>query len=64
MPILPALSLPVYRTVTVTDTYYLLVLVDDSSRFKFGFGLVLRSDAPAAITRFTARWNSFADINS
>ena len=39
-------------------------LVDDSSRFKFGFGLVLRSDAPAAITRFAARWNFYADENS
>ena len=39
---------------------YLLVLVDDHSRFKFGIPLVKRSDAPAQIRSFIASFNSFA----
>ena len=39
---------------------YLLVLVDDHSRFKFGLPLVKRSDAPAHIRSFIASFNSFA----
>jgi transposase InsO family protein len=45
---------------------YLLVLVDDHSRFKFAMGIVIvaRSDAPATIARFAARWNHYADSNA
>ena len=39
---------------------YLLVLVDDHSRFKFGIPLVKRSDAPARIRSFIANFNNFA----
>ena len=39
---------------------YLLVLVDDHSRFKFGLPLVKRSDASAQIRSFIASFNSFA----
>ena len=39
---------------------YLLVLVDDSSRFKFVFPLVERSDAPAKIRGFIASFNAFS----
>ena len=39
---------------------YLLVLVDDSSRFKFVFPLVDRSDAPSKIRGFIASFNAYA----
>ena len=45
---------------TVNHYEYLLVLVDDHSRFKFGIPLVSRSDAPAKIRAFVASFNSFA----
>ena len=40
--------------------HYLLVLVDDHSRFKFAYPLVARRDAPAIIRRFIASFNALA----
>ena len=39
---------------------YLLVLIDDHTRFKFAFPLVHRRDAPSRIREFIASFNSYA----
>ena len=49
-----------FKASVVGHFQYLLVLVDDHSRFKFVFPLVNRSDAPGVIQTFVASFNHYA----
>ena len=46
---------------TVGGFQYLLVLVDDHSRFKFAYPIVNRKDAPTKIRQFIASFNNLAN---
>ena len=50
-----------FKPSAVGHFQYLLVLVDDHSRFKFAFPLINRSDAPGVIQSFVANFNHYAN---